>query len=223
MAYLNNTGYEIAARKAFNNLSLISQIFTMPIDIQRIIFNLYLTRHIYPSIIQSKRDILNILKSNLTTSNCSIIQSDLNDLNDLVDFDFRHINNLLHLPRYAKTDRTKAIANCFEYVCKSITSFIEYYYSLSNIEKDALKFYVLEDKTTYLSTYNYELQILQNRVCDYIHIKNISHIIDPDDCHSGSSMRYCINNAFPFIFGTKIQALEHWILLIKGHFVIEKI
>ena len=187
----------------FENMSRDEQIrkinTELPYDVQQIIYNFNIRKtfstHVMPSITQKKRDTTEILRK---------LHIDPDDADYLIDIDFRHLNILLHLPRYTTTEKTAKIAQYFVYLSKCVIGFIEYYYSLSFDKKQKVRAFVLDNELIYKPL---QIANIRERFYDYIRSENLYDIIDPYDCHSGMTASWCITNMLPFLFGTYEQKL----------------
>jgi len=128
------------------------------------------------------------------------------DIEDFIDVGEFHLFYRL-LRQYNKTT-----SYYFAYIYKSITGFIEYYYSLDFYKRKEIYDYIVKDSQDPLNDKNVNSRVDELLFCKF------RHIIDPDNLHSGASYGWCARNMLPMIIGKYNDKFYEWIALIEGHF-----
>ena len=196
-------------------LSLSQRLQNLPFELHYMIIEKYKDMFIFPEITKRNKQTLEILRKEINGIDV--------EPEDLID-----VSHICLFTRVFNQKNSERGQN-FIYLNKCISGVIEYYFSLKYEERIIFKTSVLDDNTNIYNDYNrnndndcyidnIKYKIRDNFTSFIFRNKHLTNLIDPDDCHSGSTGLWCVYNIIPIIFGSYEKRLEHWIKLIHGHF-----
>ena len=213
--------------------SLDKALLALPYELHYMILDKYKQMYLFPEIRESRNKTFNTIKNKfITILNHSLEDDTYDNINKLLT----NIDDLCDVNEYYIFSRLLEKANhykglYFTYPAKCIIGFQEYFYSLTYYERQKIRDEVLENSKYYSNERNGNESKGNERNPDTNESFNIrerfsnllsrkyTHIIDPDELHSGASFGWCMVNLIPIIFGSNEKKIIHWCKMINSHFL----